>query len=830
MAREPPAELPRPPDKDQPERHGKSNKSHQTKPHNSSHSSSNSQNTEAINTVILEKELEGTHKIISHPTDSTVPIERSRDAILKGIANKFLEVRPQIRSSSGQVLADSATGDYSPQLEVHLTEISIELDGGIIGGEDFGKTRGQLTGVHGISIRGTNSPPLDIHLSEISNNINGGIIRSTNSRQSTDVSADDPMTLNRRKIQDIQHIEEEVATMETHNLSKQQDTNQSKEAQSSNFSFGIAGNSRNLTSPLSSDAMQGISDQNRITEKNKDNQQQRNGQPAQGQQNQGKAMQSVHIHNETNGQTSRKGELSKQVDNKGKDSQNYQSKAITQHVSTNATQNDKERANIHYQQNFPKISNNYARYDPNLQKNKSVASHDNYDNNQEEETPIVHIWVALLELPWHCYNKVLLTTILSSIGKVMYLDSPTSQRTRGSMARVKIQIDLTKPRPPHVWVGFKNSDPNKGRWQKVQYEGIPNYCMYCKHQGHMDNVCTIKRRDEDFKNRREVEAEKQNRPKGDQEKGGTKVIQVQDKDKTETNTKAQDIRRAGKMRPRRALADSEEETKKNQEQTHPKTAWRPVSLPHKRAKDIMKKAPETSGISPTISIHNNYIDSEMQEQQGTGNVEECNNNKVSDQGMQSPQGSDNDSSYLNLNNKEGVSKGGNLTHVLHEVDHTDPRLDYRPPATTTSRHTNQHNQKKHNPMQADDSGQFQGHIEQEKRDAIKRKQQKEVENQEKNRQQSDYDVVNSEDELDEDTQSLNENNDDEEGDETNAHLIKAFGSTFRSEFQEEIQEVADQQGLSPRGRKKFTQLIKSTSISTFAKSSRPNTRSKSKGF
>jgi len=117
-----------------------------------------------------------------------------------------------------------------------------------------------------------------------------------------------------------------------------------------------------------------------------------------------------------------------------------------------------------------------------------------------------------------------------------------------------------------------------------------------------------------------------------------------------------------------------------------------------------------------------------------------------------------------------------------------------------------------------------------KRESIKRKQQKEVENQRNNRQKSDYDVVNSEDEFDEDTQSLNEADDDEEGDETSAHLIKAFGSTFRSEFQAEIQEVADQQGLSPRGRKQVRQLIKSASISTSAKSSRPNTRSKSKGF
>ncbi|KAH0639200.1 hypothetical protein KY285_035786 [Solanum tuberosum] len=68
----------------------------------------------------------------------------------------------------------------------------------------------------------------------------------------------------------------------------------------------------------------------------------------------------------------------------------------------------------------------------------------------EEETPLVPLWIALSELPWHCYNKVLLTTILSSIGKVLYLDSPSSQKTRGSMDRVKVQIDITKERPPHV--------------------------------------------------------------------------------------------------------------------------------------------------------------------------------------------------------------------------------------------------------------------------------------------------------------------------------------------------------------------------------------------
>ena len=116
------------------------------------------------------------------------------------------------------------------------------------------------------------------------------------------------------------------------------------------------------------------------------------------------------------------------------------------------------------------------------------------DFTLEEETTIVPIWVAIPCLPCHCYNKVLLTTILSSIGKKLSLDSPSSQKTRGSIIRVKVQVDLTKTRPSYVWLGFKNSDPNKGRWLKVEYEGIPNYCLYCKHQGHVNGSAQLRER------------------------------------------------------------------------------------------------------------------------------------------------------------------------------------------------------------------------------------------------------------------------------------------------------------------------------------------------
>lgn len=41
-------------------------------------------------------------------------------------------------------------------------------------------------------------------------------------------------------------------------------------------------------------------------------------------------------------------------------------------------------------------------------------------------------------------------------------------------------------------------------------------------------------------------------------------------------------------------------------------------------------------------------------------------------------------------------------------------------------------------------------------------------------------------------------------------MIKAFGFTFHSELRAEIQQVADNHGLSPRGRKRVRQLIITT--------------------
>lgn len=126
----------------------------------------------------------------------------------------------------------------------------------------------------------------------------------------------------------------------------------------------------------------------------------------------------------------------------------------------------------------------------------------------DEETPLVPIWISLPELPWHCYNKEFITSLLSPIGRVLYLDSASINKTRGSQARVKVQVDLTKDRPSHIWMGYIGEDITDGRWQKIDYDSIPNYCFYCKHQGHKESDCIVKQRDAENTRKKELERNK----------------------------------------------------------------------------------------------------------------------------------------------------------------------------------------------------------------------------------------------------------------------------------------------------------------------------------
>uniref|UniRef100_M1DW45 LINE-type retrotransposon LIb DNA, complete sequence, Insertion at the S14 site n=1 Tax=Solanum tuberosum TaxID=4113 RepID=M1DW45_SOLTU len=151
----------------------------------------------------------------------------------------------------------------------------------------------------------------------------------------------------------------------------------------------------------------------------------------------------------------------------------------------------------------------------------------------EEETPIVPIWVLLPGLPWHYFKKEFISPLLESVGKVLYLDTTSIKRARASMAKVKVQVDLTKTTPRHVWIGLDDEDLTIGRWQPIEYENIPLYCSYCRHQGHMIDECNFKIRDEEFNKRKELETEKKSINKTEQGQQGNENRQTRIKEQEE---------------------------------------------------------------------------------------------------------------------------------------------------------------------------------------------------------------------------------------------------------------------------------------------------------
>lgn len=61
----------------------------------------------------------------------------------------------------------------------------------------------------------------------------------------------------------------------------------------------------------------------------------------------------------------------------------------------------------------------------------------------------------------------------------MYMDVATNGKTRPSMIKVCVEIDLSKPGLNYVFIGSKNAtNPLQGHEQKIEYEGITKYCIH----------------------------------------------------------------------------------------------------------------------------------------------------------------------------------------------------------------------------------------------------------------------------------------------------------------------------------------------------------------
>ncbi|XP_071906094.1 uncharacterized protein [Coffea arabica] len=115
------------------------------------------------------------------------------------------------------------------------------------------------------------------------------------------------------------------------------------------------------------------------------------------------------------------------------------------------------------------------------------------DFTVSSESSRAPVWIALEHLPIHFFDKASLFSIASTIGNPLQIDAATASLARPSVARLCVDLDISKELPARVWIGTGSH----GFWQRVLYENLPLYCLLCSRQGHSSDGCrqTKQRRD-----------------------------------------------------------------------------------------------------------------------------------------------------------------------------------------------------------------------------------------------------------------------------------------------------------------------------------------------
>ncbi|KAL0455106.1 UNVERIFIED_CONTAM: hypothetical protein Slati_0849800, partial [Sesamum latifolium] len=105
--------------------------------------------------------------------------------------------------------------------------------------------------------------------------------------------------------------------------------------------------------------------------------------------------------------------------------------------------------------------------------------------NLREESPIVPVWVRLLELPIQFFNQEALFSIAQLLGTPLRTDVFTTTLVRPSVARVCVEVNLLKPLQTEIGLSFETEVVI----QPLIYERLPKYCGVYKHLGHDETDC-----------------------------------------------------------------------------------------------------------------------------------------------------------------------------------------------------------------------------------------------------------------------------------------------------------------------------------------------------
>ena len=95
------------------------------------------------------------------------------------------------------------------------------------------------------------------------------------------------------------------------------------------------------------------------------------------------------------------------------------------------------------------------------------------------------MWVSLPALPLPLFNAVYIAKLAGLLGRCLKIDAATLALRRPSVARVLIEMDVSKQPPHRIWIG----EDQEGFWQDVEYESWPKFCGFCSRFGHEEDEC-----------------------------------------------------------------------------------------------------------------------------------------------------------------------------------------------------------------------------------------------------------------------------------------------------------------------------------------------------
>lgn len=104
---------------------------------------------------------------------------------------------------------------------------------------------------------------------------------------------------------------------------------------------------------------------------------------------------------------------------------------------------------------------------------------------QLDSIKVVHVWTLYIDLDPCFWSFAALSKISSIIGKPLYADRYTTNKTGISFARVLIDIDIAKYIPSSIKINtlFGTKEIS------VVYEWIPQFCSLNDCIGHLSNMC-----------------------------------------------------------------------------------------------------------------------------------------------------------------------------------------------------------------------------------------------------------------------------------------------------------------------------------------------------